>query len=212
MPGPPRPSGSRTRDRIVAAALETVRREGIVGTSARAIAATGDFAPGLLFYHFGSVTEVLVAAGEELAARRVQRYDEGLRDVATASDLVRVARALHAEDASAGHTRVLVQLLAATASDADLGPRLARAFAPWIDLLHRTLDRVVGRSPARSLFPTEDGAHALTALFLGLELLAQLGGDYARDEHVFDAFDRSAALIGPLLGLGGPAPTLVGPG
>lgn len=210
MPGPPR-SGSPTRARIIEAAIETVRREGIVGTSARAIAATGDVAPGLLFYHFGSVTEVLVAAGEELAARRVQRYDDGLRDVATAADLVRVARALHTEDVSAGHTRVLVQLLAATASDPELGPRLARAFTPWIDLVHRTLDRVVGRSPARSLFPTQDGAHALTALFLGLELLAQLGGDFARDEHVFDAFDRSAALIGPLLGLGGASPSLVGP-
>jgi AcrR family transcriptional regulator len=204
---PMRQSGGRlseeTRARIVEAALETVRREGIVGTSARAIAQTGGFAPGLLFYHFGSVTEVLVAAVEQLAARRVERYAEGLRDVTSAPELVRVARALHTEDVTQGHTRILVQMLAATATDPDLGPRLSRAFEPWIALVHATLDRVVGGSPVRSLFPTEDGAHALTALFLGLELLAHLGGDFAHDERVFDAFDRSAAMLAPLLGLGG---------
>jgi AcrR family transcriptional regulator len=199
-----RPS-EETRARIVEAALETVRRQGIVGASARAIAQTGGFAPALLFYHFGSVTEVLVAAAERLAARRVERFADGFAEVATASDLVRVARALHTEDVTQGHTRVLVQVLAGTASDPSVGPRLSAAFAPWIDLVRQTLERVVGASPVRSLFPTEDGAHALTALFLGLELLAQLGGDFERGERVFDAFDASAALLTPLLALGEPA-------
>jgi AcrR family transcriptional regulator len=50
-----------TRQRIIDAAVETVRREGIVGTSARAIARTGGFNQALIFYHCGSVNDVLLA-------------------------------------------------------------------------------------------------------------------------------------------------------
>jgi len=200
-------SGARasdaTKSRIVEAALDTLKREGIVGTSARAIAQTGGFAPGLLFYHFGSVTDVLVAAVEELSHRRVERYAQRLEGVDTLAELAKVARDLHAEDMAEGHVTVLVQMLAATASDPDLAARLLRIFEPWIALVHRTLERVVGDSPFRRLLPAEDGAYALTALFLGLELLTHLGGDIDRDEQLFDAFDRIATVVGPLLGLSG---------
>jgi AcrR family transcriptional regulator len=193
-----------TKARIMDAALETLKREGIVGTSARAIAQTGGFAPGVLFYHFGSVGDVLLAAVEQLSRQRVDRYAKRLEGVETLAELVAVARALHREDVEEGHIRVLSQMLAATASDPDLGAELQRIFEPWIALVHQTLDRVVGGSPVRSLVPTDDGAYALTALFLGLELLTHLGGDFARDERLFDAFDRVAQVFGPLLGLAGP--------
>ena len=44
-----------TKQRIMDAALETLRTNGIVGTSARAIAATGGFNQALIFYQYGSV-------------------------------------------------------------------------------------------------------------------------------------------------------------
>jgi AcrR family transcriptional regulator len=201
--GGPRASDA-TKARILGAALETLKREGVVGTSARSIAQTGGFAPGVLFYHFGSVTDVLLAAVEELSNQRVERYAERLEGVETLAELAKVARALHEEDVAEGHIRVLVQMLAATGSDPELGARLQRSFEPWIALVHRTLDRVVGGSPFRTLVPTDDGAYALTALFLGLELLTHLGGDFSRGERLFDAFDRVATVLGPLLGLAGP--------
>ena len=43
------PKGNATRDRIVAAALETVRAEGFANTTARAIAAHGGFNQALIF-------------------------------------------------------------------------------------------------------------------------------------------------------------------
>lgn len=192
-----------TKTRILEAALETLRREGIVGTSARAIAQTGGFASGLLFYHYGSVTEVLLAAVEELSRQRVERYRERLQDVTTLQELAATARELHREDMDEGHVRILAQVLAATASDPALAARLHASFEPWIALVQENLDRVGGGTPLRNLVSTEDGAYALTALFLGLELLTHLGGDFARDERLFDAFDRTAAALGPLFGLTG---------
>lgn len=189
-----------TRARILDAALETLKREGIVGTSARAIGQTGGFAPALLFYHYGSVNDLLVAAVEELSRQRVARYAQRLEGVTTLAELAEVARDLHREDMEEGHVRVLVQMLAATGSDPELAARLMAIFEPWIALVRDTLERAAG-SGLGALVPAEDGAYALTALFLGLELLTHLGGDTARDERLFDAFDRIASLLGPLLGL-----------
>lgn len=189
-----------TRARILDAALETLKREGIVGTSARAIGQTGGFAPALLFYHYGSVNDLLVAAVEELSRQRVARYAERLAGVDTLAELAEVARDLHREDMADGHVRVLAQMLAATASEPELAPRLMAIFEPWIDLVRGTLERVLG-SGLGAVVPAEDGAYALTALFLGLELLADLSGDASRDERLFDGFDRIASVLGPFLGL-----------
>ena len=49
-----------TRQHIMAAALDTLREEGIAGTSARSIARNGDFSQAAIFYHFGSVEQLLV--------------------------------------------------------------------------------------------------------------------------------------------------------
>src|SRR3712207_4123161 len=71
-------AGDVTRARIVEAALQTIREEGVVGTSARAIARAGGFNQALIFYHFGSVQDVLLAAVERISEARMARYQERL--------------------------------------------------------------------------------------------------------------------------------------
>ena len=84
-------SGLVTRDRIIDAVLRTVRDEGLVGTSVRQIARTGGFNQALIFYHFGSVDELLLAALERANERRIACFRERLEAVRSLSDLVRVA-------------------------------------------------------------------------------------------------------------------------
>src|SRR5438093_1369574 len=51
-----------TRAALVAAALETLKTEGFRGTTARAIAGRAGVNQALVFYHFGGVDELLLAA------------------------------------------------------------------------------------------------------------------------------------------------------
>src|SRR5256885_16582633 len=90
--------GADTRDRIVEAALETVREEGFADTTARAIARHGGFNQALIFYHFGSVGLLLTEAFRRLSARQVARYREPVAEVSSPSDLIAIARQLHDED------------------------------------------------------------------------------------------------------------------
>ena len=69
-------AGDETRSRILDAAIETLRTEGFLGTTARGIARAGDFNQALLFYHYGSVDEVLIAAIHRMSEERLVLYRE----------------------------------------------------------------------------------------------------------------------------------------
>ena len=80
------------------AALETVRRDGFARTSARAIARTGNFNQALIFYHFGSVNDLLLAALDGISRERMLRYQEVLPEASGLVELARLARQLYLED------------------------------------------------------------------------------------------------------------------
>src|SRR5437867_9426276 len=103
---------SATRERIMEAALATLREEGFAGTTARAIAARGGFNQALIFYHFRSVPNLLLEAFKRQSNEQVARYRAAAAEVGSLSDLVEIARALHAEDLRSGSITAVTQLMA----------------------------------------------------------------------------------------------------
>lgn len=202
-------AGDETRTRIVNAALTTLKTEGIMGTSARAIARAGDFNQALIFYHFGSVNDVLVAALDALTTKRLARYEERLNEMTTLPELIHVARSLHDEDAAEGHLAVLVQLVAGSFADPELGLEIWKRFEPWLEITERAVRRVTAGTPFEQFAPAPDIAYAITAAFLGLELLGHVEGDRTREQSVFSTLEMFAGLANGLLASGilGPAPT-----
>jgi AcrR family transcriptional regulator len=202
-PGPkPRPAraADETRARIVEAALESLSEEGILGASARAIARRGKFNQALIFYHFGSVDELLLAAVDELSARRSEKYEERLEQVSSLAGLVAEAGRLHGEDMDDGHMTVLSQMLAAAATDPDLRGPLRERFQPWMDIVEHTVVRALGDSAYGQLVPAKDLAFGITALYIGLELLLNLEDDDSDQEReMFGTFERLAAVLESIL-------------
>jgi AcrR family transcriptional regulator len=193
-------AGDVTKARIIDATLESLHEEGVLGASARAIARRGDFNQALIFYHFGSVNELLLAAVDELSARREERYTKRLEEVSTLPDLVRVAGELHAEDMEEGHITVLSQMLSLVANEPDMREPLKARFAPWIAIVERTVERALGDTPYAALVPTHDLAFAITSLFIGLELMLNLEDEVDRKGHrVFESFEVLASVLQSLL-------------
>src|ERR1700716_370836 len=100
-------SPATTKERIVAAALETLKEEGFAGTSARAIARRGGFNQALIFYHFGSLNDLLLAALDGVAEERRRRYEEVLGALRSPLEVAARARELYAEDIDSGHSTVV---------------------------------------------------------------------------------------------------------
>ena len=92
-PGQAGAASAATRAALVDAAIESLRFDGFAGASARAIAARAGSNQSLVFYHFGSVAELLLAALDEVSERRLHRYSAAVAGVETPADLVRAAMA-----------------------------------------------------------------------------------------------------------------------
>ena len=197
---PSRPA-EETRARIVEAALASLHEEGILGASARAIARRGDFNQALIFYHFGGVNQLLLAAVDELSARRCQRYEHRLEGVSSLRELVAVAGELHAEDLEDGHITVLSQMLAAAATNPELRRPMFERFEPWIAIVERAIARAVENTAYADVVPVRDLALAITGEFIGLELLLNLTDDeHDQGARIFRTFELLAAMLEGMMG------------
>jgi AcrR family transcriptional regulator len=195
-----------TRARIVEAALQALRAEGIAGTSARAIARHGGFNQALIFYHFGSLEGLLVEVARRESERRSALYAPALAEVGSLSDLVAVARRLHDEEFQAGTVAALTQVLAGAVGSEDLSRGIAEALRPWTDLVGETVDRLLSGTPFGGMLRRDDLAAGLAAMFLGIELLAGLDPDVGGDS-LFATMGSVAALIDGMLATAPTAPT-----
>jgi AcrR family transcriptional regulator len=189
--------GSETRARIIEAALETVSEEGFAEATARAIARRGGFNQALIFYHFGSLANLLLEAFAETSATQVAKYRDAAADVSSLSDLVEIARRLHADDLESGSVAAVTQLMAAATDPKEKRAILDR-FEEWIRLVQETLERVSSRMPVASVVPAREAAYAIAAMFLGIELMAHLDPQRSEAPAVFDMMVNMTLLIDQL--------------
>ena len=192
--------GLATRDRILEAAFETLWQEGYSRTSARAIARRGGFNQALIFYHFGSLTDLLLAAMDRVGDERRRRYQVALGTLGNPLEVVAQARLLYAEDVESGHSTVVAELFAASSGNPELREQMVARMQPWLELTERLLERFAAGSPLAALIDARAAAGAILSLYIGMDLLIHLDGDRTRATALFDTGDRLAATVAPLFG------------
>jgi AcrR family transcriptional regulator len=186
-------SAQETPDRIAQAALETLRSEGFAAATSRAIARRGGFNQALIFYHFGSLEALLLAALGRTSEERLERYRERVAGVAALDELPAVLAELHAEDRGTGHMRVVAQMVAGSLNRPELARGVLAAMEPWIDLAEETLARVL---PAG--LPTRDLAYAVVTFYFGVNLVGHLDPDDQRADALFERARELAPLLASL--------------
>jgi AcrR family transcriptional regulator len=193
------PTLSGTKLQIAEAALLTLKERGFAGASAREIASTGGFNQALIFYHFGSVQNALLAALDLVSARRMDAYGPAFDQARTLPDLASLARTIYAEDLENGYVTVLGEMVAGGVSDAELGGEVVARLQPWIDMVASRLRELLAGSPFESMLPAGDIAFATVALYLGVDMLSHLAGEHARADSLLGLGERYAPLLGALL-------------
>jgi AcrR family transcriptional regulator len=190
-----------TRRVLVEAAIETLKDAGYAGASARAIAERAGSNQGLVFYHFGSVANLLLAALDAVSADRLERYTEAVAAVGSPTELVDVAADIFSQDLDAGYVTVLVEMIAGASSTPGLGSEVAARIGPWFEFAQAAIETTFDRSPLGAVIPAGDVAYGVVALYLGLEMLSHLNGDRA---PAVALFSHAKNLAGLLAALGGP--------
>ena len=187
-----------TKQRLVEAALETLKEKGFAGASAREIARTGGLNQALIFYHYGSVQNVLLAALDLVSERRLASYGprfEAARDV---EELARLAREIYDEDRDQGDVKVLGEMVAGGMSDPELGSAVVARLEPWVDLVEQKVRALVAGSLLEAIVPARDVAFAVIALYFGIDMVSHLEGSDARAAALLDLGVRSAPLVSAL--------------
>jgi AcrR family transcriptional regulator len=190
-----RAGGEETRARIVEAAVATLRTAGFAGASARAIAAAGGFNQALIFYHFGSLDDLLLAALDATAAARMAAYEAALAQAGTLPELLRVAGRLYDEDLASGHITVVTELIGGSVTHPALRPEMRARMQPWLDLTGSALSRTTGGALLQRVVPARDVASGVVGLYLGLQMLTHLDGGPERARSLFAAGTRLAGRL-----------------
>ena len=188
-----------TREKIVDAALQTLKTNGFAGTSAREIAKTGGFNQALVFYHFGSVQNLLLAALDAVSERRMRAYQPAFERAGTLSELAVLARDIYREDLENGYVTVLGEMVAGGVSNPELGREVVARLEPWVEIVEGKVKSLVAGPLFEPMIPARDLAFAIIALYLGIDMLSHLDGDHTRAESRLDLGIRAAPIAQALL-------------
>lgn len=182
------------------AALETLKEEGFAGTSARAIARRGNFNQALIFYHFGTLNDLLLACLDRTSAERMARYRDAVRRPGSIEERIQLAAELYREDLQTGHITVISELIAGSLSRPDLGPEVVARMEPWVELVEEVLSYLLAESALAGIIQPRPLAFGIIALYLGVDLLSHLDDDHSRAEALFETAGRLVPLLAPVMG------------
>ncbi|MEU1602370.1 TetR/AcrR family transcriptional regulator [Micromonospora matsumotoense] len=184
---------SGTKQRLLDGAITAIRTHGIAGVSARTIAAAAGVNQALVFYHFGTVDDLLTAACRASTADRLAHWSTRLAEVGSLRELLAVGQELHEQERELGNVSFLAQLLAGAQTDERLAAPTAAALQLWVDEIESVLRRLLAGSPFAEIADVPGLARAVCAAFVGLELYD--GVDRAATRQAMSALDQLAVLI-----------------
>ncbi|GAA1711474.1 TetR/AcrR family transcriptional regulator [Fodinicola feengrottensis] len=184
---------SDTKQRLLDGAMAALREHGIAGVSARTIAAAAGVNQALVFYHYGSVDELLAAASVAAARARVDDYSDRFAAAGSMRELLDIGRVMFTDERKLGNVSVLAQLLAGAQSDPKLVEPVAAALRMWTVEIESVVRRQIAGSPLAEVADVAGLANAVSAAFIGLELLG--GVDDAAARGAIAALDQLAILI-----------------
>jgi AcrR family transcriptional regulator len=184
--------GTRTRALLVEAGLRTLIEQGYGGSSARAIAGRAGLNPALIFYHFGGVDDLLLAALDRSSEERLQRYRTETAELGDPADFIRRTAELFREDVEGGHVTAITEMLGACLSRPHLRAQLVARMQPWTELAEGVLVRLLERTHLPMPIPTGEPAYAIVAGYLGLNLLSRLQPDLDQTDRLFELGEQLA--------------------
>jgi AcrR family transcriptional regulator len=189
-----------TRDKLLAAAAEALARDGLSGVSARAIACRAGVNQALVFYHFGSVSDLLEAAVRRSVDLAVASYRDRFADVGSLGELLALGRDLHRMERRRGNVAQMAQVMSGAQRDPILAKAGRYAMQRWTSEIEAVLARLLPGSVVEGLVDPRGLVRAVAGGSIGLELYA--GVDRAGAESALDTLDAMGAVLAALDDLG----------
>jgi AcrR family transcriptional regulator len=192
-----RPRSTETKERLLEAAISALAAHGFARTSSRVVAERAGANQALVFYYFGSLDSLLLAALDATSEARLARYREAVATAATLPELLRVVPEVYREDRDSGHMTVVSQLVAGSLARPDLRPQVLARIEPWLAFAEEAIGRALAGTPLEGLAPVEELASAVITFYFGVNLLTSLD-DGRRTDALFERLEQLAPLADAL--------------
>lgn len=189
-----------TRIKLLAAAAQSLRDDGLAALSARVVAARAGVNQALIFYHFGSVAELVEAASREAVDASAEFYHEQFAQVTSFNELLALGRELHERERAAGNVAMMAQLMSGAQWDETLAGAARYAMQRWNQEIEVVVRRVMEGNPLAEICDPAGLARAISAGFIGLEMYE--GVDKAGAEAALESLERLGDLVAVMDDLG----------
>jgi AcrR family transcriptional regulator len=189
-----------TRAKLLAAAAESLRADGMAGLSARVIAARAGVNQALVFYHFGTLNELIDASVRQAVDESADSYREQLAAVGSLRELITLGQTLHEQERDRGNVAMMAQLTAGSQRDPVLAGAARYATQRWNAEIEVVIVRLLGSSPLAAFVDLSGLTRAVSAGFIGLELYDGVDPDGA--SSALTALRDLAAIVEALDNLG----------
>ena len=168
---------SDTKERLLRATAEIIGQLGLSAATARAIGDRAEVNQALVFYHFGTVSELIEQASNQAVREAIDRYRDRFDHVTSLSQLLQVGRDLNQHEHQIGNVAMMGQLMANAARDPGIARAAQRAMNLWVDEIEKVLTRLMATSPLSDLVDPHGLSCAVTASFIGMELYETVDAD-----------------------------------
>jgi len=190
-----------TQQQLMVAALEIVGTKGIEGATARAIAGEAGVNQSLIFYHFGSVTQLLIAAINSLNESRFDAYESALEKTKTVEDLLAVTFEVFEEDRHGPSYIVLSQMVAGAQNVPEIATALEPLFEKFISLTKKSLVQVLGDVSLPADISYDDVAIGVISLFLGVRLIGSVPKYDGQVDSLLEKVKNAAPFLNLMLAM-----------
>jgi AcrR family transcriptional regulator len=165
--------GAQARTAIVEAAVACLAEGGFSATSARAVAERAGVAPGGVFYHFGSMDELLGVVFERCLDARLARM-ASIHE-APADRLPDALRDAVRAEFDHPEGRALLELVVGAATSPVLAARVQEGIQRSFTFTRGVVDRLLEGSPLAGVLPLDLVALIAASAFFGLQVLDLVG-------------------------------------
>jgi AcrR family transcriptional regulator len=172
---PAAPVLHETKARILEAAFQRLAREGYASLSVREIARDAGVNFALINYHFESKDKLVIAVLDHANRRLLERQTRMYHSRGPVADKWAQARRFYENDLASGFVRVLMELYAASMSNAALRAEFRPRMNAWFDVIGQAVKDAVAQSGLELPVAPEVVGCWISNFWMGMELATLAG-------------------------------------
>lgn len=162
---------SEAQQALMHATIELLGTKGFDAVTARAVSEKAKVSQALVFYHFDSVTNLIIQSASQMSSSRFDVYKKIIETTDDTNELLEKLFEAFEKDNNSGSYFAMNQFLSAARRDKVVAKHVEEIFGKWIELAKLSIKKIVGEIDPPGNLSTDDLALMALSFLLSLQML-----------------------------------------